>query len=238
MSTDTYWREVSIYDPSIEELRMLKLHVLILQQIISQRENGRAAEIDIALINTLSKLEEIFNPLDFAWDDPQRKIDIRGWPEDLNKLLNQAWQIHNELLRKLKLTAICEIDLIETQVKSYKTHEQFTIKYRSPKWGNVIKDIFAFAKKLGSIGIKLGEIIDTFDEEKRGILKPASKPGNDERDEWIYNQCNKGVPYSTIKHRLKSEHPKWEQLDSPSGILQAAIRYAKRHRLPKPPKRR
>ena len=57
------------------------------------------------------------------------------------------------------------------------------------------------------------------------------------RDKWIYGECMKGTPYQTIAIRLKKKPKKWPPVGSVNGIKAAAIRYAERHSLPKPPAR-
>jgi hypothetical protein len=69
--------------------------------------------------------------------------------------------------------------------------------------------------------------------QPRKILRDAE---TEERDEWIYQQCCRGVAYKTIGSQLPSQNTHWSEM-SKQGVLQAARRYAKRHSLPEPPPR-
>jgi len=66
------------------------------------------------------------------------------------------------------------------------------------------------------------------------------KSDNDERDKWIYGQCCEGIAYAKIGHDLSSlaRNNGWCAIDSPQALSSAAKRYANRHNLPLPPKRR
>jgi hypothetical protein len=59
----------------------------------------------------------------------------------------------------------------------------------------------------------------------------------DARDQWIYQQCFKGIAYDTVALRLKKKSKKWDRIDTKQGIRYAAQEYAKRHNLPPLPLR-
>jgi len=69
-------------------------------------------------------------------------------------------------------------------------------------------------------------------EDSKGSTTATT--ANDERDKWLYEQCCKLVKYETIISRL-SKKTKWEPIDTPQGIKDAANRYADRHNLPSIP---
>jgi hypothetical protein len=67
------------------------------------------------------------------------------------------------------------------------------------------------------------------------------------RDKWIYGRCCKGMTYKMIKTELKGRIAQqkargrkrpWGSIGTIQGICRAAERYAKRHGLPRPPRRR
>ena len=58
------------------------------------------------------------------------------------------------------------------------------------------------------------------------------------RDKWIYDQCKKGTVFSTIINRLSKRPKSWGRIGSVQGIKDAAKRYANRHNLPLPPRRK
>lgn len=76
-------------------------------------------------------------------------------------------------------------------------------------------------------------------EAPRGQLQRERKlnRSTEARNRWIYEQCHKGVPYTTISIQLKTKPKTWDRIESQQGIVQAAQRYAKRHKLPPPPRR-
>lgn len=57
------------------------------------------------------------------------------------------------------------------------------------------------------------------------------------RNRWIYEECCKGTPYSTIIRRLNKKPMSWERITSVGGIKKAAIAYATRHGKPRPAQR-
>lgn len=57
------------------------------------------------------------------------------------------------------------------------------------------------------------------------------------RDQWVYEQCCRGVAYDTIARRLTKKNPKWQAITTKQGILDCARRYAERHGMPPPPPR-
>jgi hypothetical protein len=57
------------------------------------------------------------------------------------------------------------------------------------------------------------------------------------RDKWIYEECCRGTAYDRIAIILKKKPKGWARIDSKQGVRNAAIRYAKRHKLPDIPKR-
>jgi hypothetical protein len=59
----------------------------------------------------------------------------------------------------------------------------------------------------------------------------------DARDQWISQQCFKGIAYDTVALRLKKKSKKWDRIDTKQGIRYAAQEYAKRHNLPPLPLR-
>lgn len=63
---------------------------------------------------------------------------------------------------------------------------------------------------------------------------------NEERDEWLYQECCKGTPHATISLLLRkmAGDRDWYPIDSPNGIGKAARRYADRKGLPHPPSRK
>jgi hypothetical protein len=67
------------------------------------------------------------------------------------------------------------------------------------------------------------------------------------RDKWIFGHCCKGMTYKMIKAELKARIAQqkargrkrpWGSIGTIQGICRAAERYAKRHGLPRPPRRR
>jgi hypothetical protein len=70
--------------------------------------------------------------------------------------------------------------------------------------------------------------------KQRPILRDES---TEARDAWIYDQCCKGVAYTTIISTLRKDHKDWAQIKSKQGITDAAKRYAQRHTKPLPPRR-
>lgn len=66
------------------------------------------------------------------------------------------------------------------------------------------------------------------------VAKKKISGRNEARDKWIYRECCKGTAYGTISRTLKSKHPKWDHIESETGILAAAKRYARRHSLEPP----
>lgn len=57
------------------------------------------------------------------------------------------------------------------------------------------------------------------------------------RDKYIYEECCRGTTYKAIIARIKTT-PDWEKILGHTGIKAAAVRYAERHKLPKPPSRK
>jgi len=66
---------------------------------------------------------------------------------------------------------------------------------------------------------------------------------NDGRDQWLYDQCCDGTPYSRIILTLgelanrDGKHPEWGSLDSAQSVKAAVERYCRRHEKPLPPRR-
>jgi len=75
-------------------------------------------------------------------------------------------------------------------------------------------------------------------------IKPKTRPKRprdlEARDQWLYRQCTRGVPYKEIKAALNARcaEKRWGKVTSIQGIRKAAHRYAAAHRLPQPPSRR
>jgi hypothetical protein len=70
----------------------------------------------------------------------------------------------------------------------------------------------------------------------RTIEAIAESP-NDKRDAWIYEQCKAGIPYGNIRRDLQKKRNSWDRIYSFNGIKAAAERYARRHGLPRLPRR-
>ena len=91
----------------------------------------------------------------------------------------------------------------------------------------------------------LGDCIRAVEDStnKKEATRPPSRQKvqrdkkTEARDRWIYQQCLKKTPYGAISRALKSEHPEWDHIESETGILAAAKRYARRHGKPLPPPR-
>lgn len=93
---------------------------------------------------------------------------------------------------------------------------------------------------------KLESLLDEHDEVKPEVSEeitvetPPKPPAQwdkatEDRNKWLYDQCCKIVPYSTIEKRL-SKKPKWGSLTI-NGIKNAANAHAKRHnKTPIPPR--
>ena len=66
------------------------------------------------------------------------------------------------------------------------------------------------------------------------------KGRNEERDHWLYERCMAGDLHRVIREELErlAKSNTWYTLDDDQGIQQAAVRYAVRHQLPPPPRRR
>jgi hypothetical protein len=79
--------------------------------------------------------------------------------------------------------------------------------------------------------------------KSKGSTGPKVGP-NDERDQWLLDELNKSGkderPLDDIVSELNKSHKSrgWEDIATPQGIRQAAIRYADRKHLPRPRKRR
>jgi hypothetical protein len=60
------------------------------------------------------------------------------------------------------------------------------------------------------------------------------------RDMFIYEQCIAGVAYASIRRAVNegARQEGWDRLDTDNGVREAARRYADRHKLQRPPKRR
>jgi hypothetical protein len=74
----------------------------------------------------------------------------------------------------------------------------------------------------------------------RTITASGDQPkGNEGRDQWIYEQCCKGVPYKEIPAALRKQQPSngWRLITTKQGIQDAARRYARRNTLELPPAR-
>lgn len=88
---------------------------------------------------------------------------------------------------------------------------------------------------------RIGQQSDGRSKRNRSNLRSTQgkrKSPDSPRNKWIYNECCKGIPYSKIIYKLKTNKPKnWERINSVQGIRAAAIRYAKSRQLPHPPKR-
>ena len=48
----------------------------------------------------------------------------------------------------------------------------------------------------------------------------------------------KGDAFKSIRIDLKANHPEWEPIETDNGVKKAGERYAKRHDLPEPAKRK
>ncbi len=76
------------------------------------------------------------------------------------------------------------------------------------------------------------------------MLSPAAPTGpsvasaNDQRDKWIYAQAIKGTAWASIKRALDRKPETWERIETENGVKDAAKRYADRHSLPPPPRRK
>jgi hypothetical protein len=75
--------------------------------------------------------------------------------------------------------------------------------------------------------------------KKKRTSKIARDKKLEARDRWLYKQCCNGVPYKDVKSQLKEKcrQKGWAVLDSVQGIRNAANTFAKRHKLPAPPRR-
>jgi hypothetical protein len=60
---------------------------------------------------------------------------------------------------------------------------------------------------------------------------------NEERDKLVYELCCDGIPYKNIRTILKNEHPDWGEIESNSGVIWVARKYAESHGLEPPPRR-
>ena len=65
----------------------------------------------------------------------------------------------------------------------------------------------------------------------------AVESTHDSRDKWIYEQAVKLVAWDTIRLQL-AKKKKWEGIETPNGVKDAAKRYARRKGLPQPPPRK
>lgn len=74
---------------------------------------------------------------------------------------------------------------------------------------------------------------DDLEPEQRGGTNYPT-PDNRERDKWVYEQVKAGRKHADIIGELEEQAADWELLSSPSGIREAAKRYAKHHGLPSP----
>jgi hypothetical protein len=68
-------------------------------------------------------------------------------------------------------------------------------------------------------------------------IKVWRDPALEARDRWIYDECCKGRPYRTIINWLRSRPERWRFISTVQGIRYVAAQYARRHRLPPPPRR-
>lgn len=66
----------------------------------------------------------------------------------------------------------------------------------------------------------------------------SPKSANDNRDQWIYRECCKGTPLSMIVQKLTKKPKSWYRINTPTGIRNAANRYADRHGRPRPQRRK
>jgi len=91
---------------------------------------------------------------------------------------------------------------------------------------------------LSGVAEGLGEAIKPYAAREPRQIAPVIRDGAIEsRDQWIYEQCCKGIPYDTIAIQLKKKPKSWPRLYSKQGVRTAAIRYASRQGLPPIPRR-
>ena len=71
------------------------------------------------------------------------------------------------------------------------------------------------------------------------IVETGWDQESEQRNKWLYEQCNANVPYQTIIIELKAKasRKQWNPIESVPGIKRAAEAYAKRMGLPLPPTR-
>jgi hypothetical protein len=103
------------------------------------------------------------------------------------------------------------------------------------------------ARALAELQAQLPAVLSCADGTRK--RRPAARlDGMDEaRDKWIFGHCCKGMTYKMIKAELKARIAQqkasgrkrpWGSIGTIQGICRAAERYAKRHGLPRPPRRR
>ena len=74
-------------------------------------------------------------------------------------------------------------------------------------------------------------------EQENSEQAAAVVSHHDDRDKCIYEQAMQGTEWDLIRIRLH-KHPEWEPIGTINGIKDAARRYARRHGLPVPPRRK
>lgn len=75
------------------------------------------------------------------------------------------------------------------------------------------------------------EIVESVEDASETRLERPNKPNtNDPRDKFIYESLHAGESLDWIKDNVKAKK-EWDELDTPQGVSQAAMRYAERNGL-------